>query len=380
MSLYEGIDLGSSGAASSTKAHAWQPPNMRLSIQRPPKLISSSSSMSTASSSKMKPPSSFIPRSLASTPSSTTTKSSSSIKTETTVTKPGKPSSSVISSSSLSSSSSSSPSFSSSSAAFYLPSKELDDEMGGKDKEKEKELAKEREKEKERDRDKRKSSSSEDQIGWTVPNEYIPSRPNDYDEFKTEREQKRIEKEMQREVEEQERRARREMEKLERQNAALTASKKDVLSVSSGEEAYQRRLRMSQGITGSSFSSEPNNNDTNPSVAKRQKRDRDMCVSLSPTKVLLLQNMVGKGQVDADLHTETAEECRNFGNVIKCIVHELKGQDVQDDEAVRIFVHFTTTESAKKAMLSMNGRFFGGRQVKAMFANEERFERKEYEP
>ena len=38
------------------------------------------------------------------------------------------------------------------------------------------------------------------------------------------------------------------------------------------------------------------------------------------------------------------------------------------EEAVRVFVEFAAPESAAKAVSSMNGRFFGGRVVKAEYA------------
>jgi splicing factor 45 len=105
--------------------------------------------------------------------------------------------------------------------------------------------------------------------------------------------------------------------------------------------------------------------------------------------------MVGRGETDDELEAETAEECAQFGPVLKCVVHESQDPAVDDSDAVRIFVRFDTVESAKKgtiwrkcsfvplsivmvvdinatltAMTAMNGRFFGGRQVKASFYDE----------
>ena len=47
------------------------------------------------------------------------------------------------------------------------------------------------------------------------------------------------------------------------------------------------------------------------------------------------------------------------------------------DEAVRIFVEFKTLPSAIKALTDLNGRFFGGRTVKALFYNLDKFKRLE---
>lgn len=39
--------------------------------------------------------------------------------------------------------------------------------------------------------------------------------------------------------------------------------------------------------------------------------------------VVFDQNMVGPGDVDADLEPETAEECNKYGKVIKCVIFEV---------------------------------------------------------
>ena len=44
-----------------------------------------------------------------------------------------------------------------------------------------------------------------------------------------------------------------------------------------------------------------------------------------------------------------------------------------DDEAVRIFLEFERVESAIKAVVDLNGRYFGGRVVKACFYNLDKF-------
>ncbi|XP_017288073.1 splicing factor 45 [Kryptolebias marmoratus] len=91
----------------------------------------------------------------------------------------------------------------------------------------------------------------------------------------------------------------------------------------------------------------------------------------NPTKVVLLRNMVGRGEVDEDLEGETKEECEKYGKVVKCVIFEIA--DVPDDEAVRIFLEFERVESAIKAVVDLNGRYFGGRVVKACFYSLDKF-------
>ncbi|KAL3282876.1 hypothetical protein HHI36_006035 [Cryptolaemus montrouzieri] len=90
-------------------------------------------------------------------------------------------------------------------------------------------------------------------------------------------------------------------------------------------------------------------------------------------QVVLLKNMVGPGEVDDDLEPEVKEECNTkYGEVGSCIIHEIPHDN--PEEAVRIFVEFRRIESAIKAVVDLNGRFFGGRQVKATFYDTEKFD------
>ncbi|XP_011701762.1 PREDICTED: splicing factor 45 isoform X2 [Wasmannia auropunctata] len=92
-----------------------------------------------------------------------------------------------------------------------------------------------------------------------------------------------------------------------------------------------------------------------------------------PSKVVLLRNMVGPGEVDDDLEPEVKDECNTkYGDVARVIIHEV--MEAPPEEAVRIFVEFKRIESAIKAVVDLNGRFFGGRQVKAGFYSSEKLD------
>ncbi|KAL6042839.1 Tetrahydroxynaphthalene reductase (THNR) [Balamuthia mandrillaris] len=92
------------------------------------------------------------------------------------------------------------------------------------------------------------------------------------------------------------------------------------------------------------------------------------------TRVVLLRNMVGPGDVDEELAPETAEECTKFGKVRRCEIHEEKDPSVPPQKAVRIFVQFEDCDSAERARNNLNGRFFAKRVVEATYFDEERFE------
>merc|ERR1712203_787402 len=93
---------------------------------------------------------------------------------------------------------------------------------------------------------------------------------------------------------------------------------------------------------------------------------------LTTTRVVLLTNLVGAGDVDEDLEEETADEAKKYGTLKKCTIKEIK--DLPDDKAVRIFLEFDTVDAASKCHEDMNGRFFGGRKVCAVYYDEKTFQ------
>lgn len=104
---------------------------------------------------------------------------------------------------------------------------------------------------------------------------------------------------------------------------------------------------------------------------EEQRNTKRAKLNRGPTRVVLLTNMVGPGEVDSDLEQETAEEAGKYGLLKSCTVKESIG--APDHEAVRIFLEYTKTDHASKAYADMNGRYFGGRAVKARFYDEERY-------
>merc|ERR1712224_523559 len=86
-----------------------------------------------------------------------------------------------------------------------------------------------------------------------------------------------------------------------------------------------------------------------------------------PTTVLLLKNMVAPGDVDDDLSRETHLECEKYGAVKQCVIFEVTERSVAPEEAVRTFVAFEKQESALKAFLDLEGRFFAGRKISCAF-------------
>lgn len=87
------------------------------------------------------------------------------------------------------------------------------------------------------------------------------------------------------------------------------------------------------------------------------------------SKVVILRNMVGPEDVDDLLKEEIQEECSKFGLVERVIIYNEKQTDNEEDDSadviVKIFVEFSLPSETEKAKEALNGRYFGGRLVRA---------------
>ena len=73
-------------------------------------------------------------------------------------------------------------------------------------------------------------------------------------------------------------------------------------------------------------------------------------------------------------------ECSKYGGVQSVLIFEVLEPGFNPEEAVRIFVKFGRIEDATKALVDLNGRFFGGRTVSACFFDEDRFDMQDLAP
>ncbi|CAJ0568141.1 unnamed protein product, partial [Mesorhabditis spiculigera] len=84
------------------------------------------------------------------------------------------------------------------------------------------------------------------------------------------------------------------------------------------------------------------------------------------SRVVLLRNLVGKSEVDADLQSEIEAEMGKYGTVSSSHIH-LMPEGTPEDEEVRIFVEYSNVPQAIKAFIVQNNRFFAGRNIRATF-------------
>ena len=110
------------------------------------------------------------------------------------------------------------------------------------------------------------------------------------------------------------------------------------------------------------------------------KQPTTVCLRGKATCVLLLRNIVGPGEVDDQLEDEIANECEKYAPVVRALIFEITEQGYPEDEAVRVFVEFTSVEGAKRAGAALNRRYFAKRLVKASFYDAKKFASGDFGP
>ncbi|XP_030751804.1 poly(U)-binding-splicing factor half pint isoform X2 [Sitophilus oryzae] len=97
------------------------------------------------------------------------------------------------------------------------------------------------------------------------------------------------------------------------------------------------------------------------------------------SRVVILRNMVGPEDVDETLQDEIQEECSKYGQVERVIIYkERQSEEDENDVIVKIFVEFFEPWEAIKARDALDGRYFGGRMVRASIYDQTLFDHSDF--
>jgi len=96
------------------------------------------------------------------------------------------------------------------------------------------------------------------------------------------------------------------------------------------------------------------------------------------SRVVVLRNMVGPDEVDAELEHEVTDECSKNGIVERVVIYQERQSDRENDVIVKIFVCFSAIAGAQTAIGKLNNRWFGGRIIKAQLYDESLFLKQDY--
>lgn len=212
----------------------------------------------------------------------------------------------------------------------------------------------------------KKATKIIEQSLWDSENEYDPQYPNNYFDL--------IMKEMEKQ---REAATKKNTTKRSKQSTKGSSTDSDVSSPISQPKSRNPSVVQNPPASSNNYSSLStdfhNNQQDKTSAPSSSSSSLPVPPDAALSPVIMLQNMVGPGEVDENLEDETKEECEKYGKVIKCLIYEIPHKQVPDNKAVRIFVEFRDIASAKNAVSDLDGRYFGGRTIKALFYNQERF-------
>ncbi|KAK8864315.1 hypothetical protein IAR55_001562 [Kwoniella newhampshirensis] len=110
----------------------------------------------------------------------------------------------------------------------------------------------------------------------------------------------------------------------------------------------------------------------NANEDERQREEKGRLGEAS--RVICLVGLVdGVDEVDEELSDEIGEECSKWGIVERVVLHMVEPPPPEPSECLKVFVVFSGMAGAWRATRELDGRFFGGKKIRATYFDEARF-------
>ena len=126
------------------------------------------------------------------------------------------------------------------------------------------------------------------------------------------------------------------------------------------------------------FQNNNKNKGPTPLFKRKQTKNHD---PTKPTIVIVIKNIVGPGEVDSDLKSEVVQECQKYGKILDSKIIDISeknnNDNVDETDAVRIFLKFSSITDSQSAVTGLNQRIFGGRVLYSAFFDVAKFDRGE---
>ncbi|MEN2496327.1 MAG: Splicing factor 45 [Marteilia pararefringens] len=121
-----------------------------------------------------------------------------------------------------------------------------------------------------------------------------------------------------------------------------------------------------------------NSNNSSATTSNSQSEYSNADLMKNPSRCIVLRNMVNADEIDQQLEAELSSECQKFGTITSLYIHQ--NQTMKEDvDKIRIFVVYDSINSAIKALISLNRRFFGGKIVNCRFYDFSNYQKKNFD-
>ncbi|KAF6026168.1 PUF60 [Bugula neritina] len=143
-----------------------------------------------------------------------------------------------------------------------------------------------------------------------------------------------------------------------------------VINMGQGVPAPDINYTMPTGVSSTMTTDQPPPTTEDNTIGAQE----NMKISGRDARHMVMQKLMR--QTDEN---EVESECSRYGSVERVIIYqERQGEEEDAEVIVKIFVEFTSQSEVERAVAALNGRYFGGRIVKAEKYNQDLYQAKDF--